>query len=122
MEEQRKAEACYLTMYDGMLHKDRKLLEDALDESFVLIHMTGGRQTREEFIKAIEGGVLNYYSAEHHLVQATVQDTSGTLCGQTLVVAGGKDGGKTAWRLQLNCTLICKGDEWKLTEAKASTY
>ena len=122
MDDQMKAEACYLDMYDGMLRKDRELLENALDDSFVLIHMTGSRQAKEDFIKAVEDGMLNYYSADHHRVEAFVHGSTADLCGQTLVVAGGKDGGKTAWRLQLDCQLICKNGVWKLTEAKASTY
>ena len=31
----------YMRMYDGMISKDEKVLNDVLDDSFVLVHMTG---------------------------------------------------------------------------------
>ena len=46
----------YIRMYDGMIAKDDTVLRDVLDDSFVLVHMTGMRQSREEFINAILNG------------------------------------------------------------------
>ena len=31
----------YMRMYDGMISKDEKVLNDVLDDSFVLVYMTG---------------------------------------------------------------------------------
>ena len=59
MEEKEKTENCYRQMYDGMVRKDGRLLLEVLDDSFVLIHMTGMRQFKEVFIHAVEGG--NYH-------------------------------------------------------------
>ena len=55
----------YIRMYEGMIAKDEKTLNEVLDDSFVLVHMTGLRQPKEAFIKAVLNGTLNYYSAEH---------------------------------------------------------
>ena len=38
-------EDCYRQMYQGMIDKDREILSAVLDDSFVLIHMTGMRQS-----------------------------------------------------------------------------
>ena len=46
----------YMRMYDGMISKDEKVLNDVLDDSFVLVHMTGMRQPKEAFIKAVLNG------------------------------------------------------------------
>ena len=51
----------YIRMYEGMIAKDETVLRDVLDDSFVLVHMTGMRQSREEFINAVLDGTLNYY-------------------------------------------------------------
>ena len=59
MAEQEKIENCYRQMYDGMMRKDGRLLSEVLDDSFVLIHTTGVRQSKEVFIRAAERG--NYY-------------------------------------------------------------
>ena len=57
-------EKCYRQMYRGMIDKDKEILSEVLDDSFVLIHMTGMRQPKEAFIRAVEDGTLNYFSAE----------------------------------------------------------
>ena len=36
----------YIRMYDGMISKDEKILDEVLDDSFVLVHMTGMRQPK----------------------------------------------------------------------------
>ncbi len=55
----------YTRMYEGMIAKDEHILREVLDDSFVLVHMTGMRQSKDAFIKAVMDGTLNYYSAEH---------------------------------------------------------
>lgn len=50
MEEKDKIRNSYIQMYQGMTEKDGNLLEDILHPDFMLMHMTGMRQTKEEFI------------------------------------------------------------------------
>lgn len=45
----------------GMVKKDRYLLEEAMSEDAYLYHLTGQRESREQYIKDIEDGILNYY-------------------------------------------------------------
>ena len=55
----------YIRMYEGMIAKDESILREVLDDSFVLVHMTGMRQPKEEFIMfpqktpASVGGEMN---------------------------------------------------------------
>ena len=44
MNDKEKIENCYRQMYLGMVEKDRDILSEVLDDSFVLVHMTGMRQ------------------------------------------------------------------------------
>ncbi len=122
MTEKDKAEICYRSMYDGMIRKDAALLSDLLDDSFVLIHMTGMRQSKEAFIQALEDGTLNYYSVSHQKIKAEIQNETAKLIGQSIVSAAVFGGGRHIWRLQLNMRLIKKGDRWAALEAQASTY
>lgn len=48
MSDKEKIENCYWQMYLGMVEKDRGILSEVLDDSFVLVHMTGMRQCSEE--------------------------------------------------------------------------
>lgn len=112
----------YRQMYSGMIDKDRAVLSNVLDDSFVLIHMTGMKQSKEAFIKAVENGTLNYYSANHQRMDVSLHGNQAELIGQSVVNAAVFGGGKHTWRLQLKVKLIQKADIWKITEARASTY
>ena len=122
MNEDEKLKNCYRQMYLGMVEKDRHILSEILDESFVLVHMTGMRQSKEAFIKAVENGTLNYYSADHERIDADLRGSNATLLGQSVVSAAVFGGGRHIWRLQLNLKLVQKENIWKITEARASTY
>ena len=122
MNDKESIENCYRQMYCGMVEKDRTALSDVLDEIFMLIHMTGMRQSKEAFIKAVENGTLNYYSVEHQNVHVEIHGDTAELIGQSIVRAAVFGSGQHTWRLQLHCKLICRDGIWKITEARASTY
>ena len=122
MTAQEKIKTCYHQMYRGMVEKDRGLLTEVLDDSFVLIHMTGMQQTKSAFIRAVENGTLNYFSAEHQKVEVDIHGNTAELIGQSVVSAAVCGGGRHTWHLQLNLKLVQKADTWKITEARASTY
>ena len=113
----------YIRMYDAMIAKDEAILRDVLDDSFVLVHMTGMRQSKEEFIGAILAGTLNYYSAEHENMPVEISsDGTAVLAGQSYVAAAVFGGGRSSWRLQQKCSLKKIGGTWKITRSIASTY
>ena len=122
MSDKEKIESCYRQMYLGMVEKDRSILSEVLDDSFVLLHMTGMRQSKAAFIRAVEDGKLNYYSADHQRMETNVSGNQAELIGQSVVNAAVFGGGSHTWRLQLKLKLIQREDSWKITEAKASTY
>ena len=122
MNDQEMMEECYRQMYRGMVDKDRDALSKVLDDSFVLIHMTGMHQGKAAFIRAVEDGTLNYFSADHQRIEASASGDQGELLGQSVVNAAVFGGGPHTWRLQLKVKLIKKVDVWMITEAKASTY
>ena len=122
MSDKEQIEAYYRQMYRGMIEKDRGLLSEVLDGTFVLVHMTGMRQSKEAFIRAVENGTLNYYSANHQRIDAETHGDMAELVGQSVVSAAVFGGGRNTWHLQLRLKLIRAGGAWKITEARASTY
>ena len=122
MTDKEKIENGYRQMYRGMVEKDRNLLDEVLDASFVLVHMTGMRQPKEAFIRAVEDGTLNYFSAGHQRMDVNIHGNTAELLGQSVVNAAVFGGGRHSWRLQLRMSLVLDGENWKITEAKASTY
>lgn len=112
----------YDAMYKAMIAKDMETLDEVHDEYFILIHMTGMRQSKEEYMRAIEDGTLNYYSAEHEKQEVNVTGDKATLTGRSRVNAAVFGGGRHTWRLQLRFQLIKRQGRWYFTEAVASTY
>ena len=114
---------CYLDMYRAMLDKDSTGLEKVLDDSFVLVHMTGMRQSKKEFIRAVSDGVLNYYTAGHDEIRVIQTDGEyASLMGRSRVSAAVFGGGRHIWRLQQELELVRRNGGWFITEARASTY
>ena len=74
-------------------------------DDFVLTHMTGMHQSKQEYIRAIASGTLNYYSAEHEQMEIKVCGNYATLTGRSRVTAAVFEGGRHIWRLQLHFNL-----------------
>ena len=112
----------YIRMYEGMISKDEKVLNEVLDDSFVLVHMTGMRQPKQAFIKAVLNGTLNYFSAEHENMPVEISGDTAVLTGQSYVAAAVFGGGRSNWHLQQKCSLKKINGVWKITRSVASTY
>jgi len=112
----------YRRMYDAMIRKDADALSAVLDDSFVLVHMTGMRQPKAAFIQSVLNGTLNYYSAQHENIPVRVDGDTAELTGQSRVNAAVFGGGRHTWRLQQEIALTKTDGVWRMTRAVASTY
>ena len=54
-------------------------------DDFVLTHMTGMHQSKQEYIRAIASGTLYYYSAEHEQMEIKVCGNNAKLTGRSRV-------------------------------------
>lgn len=122
MNDKEAIRACYEAMYDGMIRKDTEYLKTCLDESYVLVHMTGVKMDWDEFFEALHDGTLNYYRCRHEHMNIQVHGDTGRIIGDTRVEAAVYGGSMHVWPLRLDCTLIRKEGKWKMTGSKASTY
>lgn len=122
MDDKQQIDALYREMYRAMIAKDTAALDTVLDEQAVLVHMTGMRQPKREYIRAIAGGTLNYYHADVDETIIHVDGDKATMTGRSRVNAAVFGGGRNTWRLQLECTLVRTDGRWRFLEMKASTY
>lgn len=122
MEDKEMIVNAYKKMYEGMIKKDEKILDEVLDDSFVLVHMTGMRQSKDAFIKAVMNGTLNYFSAEHEHMPIEISGDTAVLTGQSFVAAAVFGGGRSNWHLQQKCSLKKVSGDWKITGSVASKY
>ena len=112
----------YIRMYEGMISKDERILDEVLDDRFVLVHMTGMRQPKQAFIKAVLNGTLNYFSAEHENMSVEISGDTAVLTGQSYVAAAVFGGDRHNWHLQQKCSLKKTDGVWRITRSVASTY
>ncbi len=59
--EEREVYSAYEAINKAMIEKDRTAMELYFDENLTFTHMSGKKQTREEFIGEIMDGTLNYF-------------------------------------------------------------
>lgn len=112
----------YEDMLRYMIANDTVSLGKLFSEESVLVHMTGHRQPKAEYLREIASGVLNYYSAQTDSVEVTVEGDKARLVGRSRVNAAVYGGGRHTWPLQMDSKLERTGGEWKITWTKASTY
>lgn len=122
VDDKKEIAALYETLYRAMITKDSATLARVMSDDFVLIHMTGMRQSKKQYIDAILDGTLNYYSATTEQLDIKVDGDEAVLTGRSRVTAAVFGGGRHTWPLQLRFRLRREADEWKFTESSASTY
>ena len=62
--EEKEVYAAYVAINNAMIEKDRAALELYFDKGLIFTHMSGKKQTREEFIGEIMDGTLNYFKVD----------------------------------------------------------
>lgn len=122
MDDRKATKQLYHEMYQAMIRKDRAELERVHDNSFVLIHMTGMRQSKQVYIDSIMDGTLNYFSEDTEKLEIVVNGDQAVMTGKSKVTAAVFGGGRHTWRLQLKFDLIRRENGWKLCRAQASTW
>jgi len=122
MTDEKQIQELYRDYWKGMIYKDEHLLRDLMEEDYYLEHMTGVRQSREEFLAGLLSGTFNYYSADHDAIDVNVKVGSAEMIGKSRVTAAVYGGAKKRWRLQGDFTLRKEDGVWKLTSSRASTY
>ncbi len=122
MDEREAIRELYRQYWRCMIAKDADGLRELMADDYVLMHMTGVRQSKEAFIRGLLDGTFNYYSAEHDSIDATITGDTAEMIGKSRVSAAVYGGGKHSWRLRGGFTLRKENGAWKLTGSNASTY
>lgn len=115
-------EEIYRKYWKYMIAKDDAGLRNLMSDDYYLLHMTGVRQSVEEFLRGLKNGTFNYFSADHDDIRIDITDDTAKIIGKSRVLAAVYGGGKNSWRLQGDFTLRKENGNWKLTSSKASTY
>lgn len=122
MTDKQQIQRLYMAMYRVMIAKDTVALGHLLTDDSALVHMTGHRQPRKEYLSEIASGVLNYYSVETDSLEITVDGDTARMVGRSRVNAAVYGGGRHTWRLQMDSQLRKENGVWRIAYSRASTY
>lgn len=112
----------YDDMYRFMIAKDTASLGRLFDDDFVLMHMTGMCQPKQENLRCIADGTLNYFSCTDTHTDIIVHGNKAKMIAQSRVNAAVFGGGRHTWSLQLDIDVEKKDGRWLMKKAVASTY
>ena len=112
----------YRRYWQYMIDKEIDGLRGLMADDYVLMHMTGTKQSGETFLSGLSDGTFNYYSADHDSIEVSVSGDTATMVGKSRVTAAVYGGRKSSWRLRGDFTLRKENGIWKLASSRASTY
>jgi hypothetical protein len=105
----------------AMVAGDADALAALLAEDFTLVHMTGYRQPKDEWLADVRSGAMAYHAMED--VDVSVDASSGvpvlTARTRTEATIWGAHG---TWPLQLRITFTPEGSSWVAAGTVASTW
>ena len=122
MTDEEQIKEIYKKYWKYMISKNEHGLREIMSDDYYLRHMTGVKQSVDEFLKGLMNGTFNYYSAEHDEIAVEIKGDAATMIGKSRVAAAVYGGGKSIWRLRGDFTLKKENENWKMTSSVASTY
>ena len=69
----------FINFIQAIIKKDKSRMEEFLDSSFVLVHMSGNEEPKNQFISDVIGGVLNYFHSKIINPKIKINNNSGEM-------------------------------------------
>ena len=84
----------YRKYWRYMIEKDEEGLRGLMSDDYYLMHMTGVKQLADTFLKGLNDGTFNYYSADHDFIEVEIKGDSAKMTGKSRVLAAVYGGSK----------------------------
>ena len=122
MEDRKYIKELYIKLCDASINKDCYILNEILSDDYILIHMTGRKQTKQEYIDSVKKGELKYYESIHESIEININGNEAALIGKTKTLASPFGYNKSWWRLRQDILLKKENNRWIIKQSKASSY
>jgi hypothetical protein len=119
-EEKQKNQAIYQRIDNAMVNKDTETLDRILDENYVLVHMTGYRQSKQEWLDQIEHEEMRYFKTVPQKTEITIEGNAAVLICDTKIDAR-IYGFRNNWSMTLKMQFEKRGEKWYPVHAKATS-
>lgn len=113
--------ASYAAQREAMVAGDGDALGALLAGDFTLLHMTGYRQPKAEWLADVRSGAMTYHSMEDVDVSVEVSGDAPVVTARTRTAAT-IWGASGTWPLQLRISFAHDGSRWVAAGTVASTW
>jgi hypothetical protein len=86
-EDKQKILAVFNRINDAMVNKDIETLNTILDDDYVLVHMTGYQQSKQEWLEQIENEEMKYFKTMPQETTITINTNTAILICDTKIDA-----------------------------------
>ena len=62
----------YIDLCEASINKDLIKLDEILSDDYVLVHMTGMKQTKEDYLDSVKSGELSYFESKHESIDVNL--------------------------------------------------
>lgn len=122
MSDKELARKLYIDLCEASINKDLDKLDEILSDDYVLVHMTGMKQSKEDYIESVKNGELSYFETKHESIEVTINGNEATILGKTKTLASPFGSSKSWWNLRQDLKAKKINGKWILTYSKASSY
>lgn len=112
----------YIDLCYASINKDLDKLNEILSDDYILVHMTGMKQSKEDYIESVKTGELAYYESNHESIEVNINGEEATIIGKTKTLASPFGSSKSWWNLRQDLKAKKINGKWILTYSKASLY
>ena len=112
----------YIDLCEASINKDLIKLGEILSDDYVLVHMTGMKQTKEDYLDSVKSGELSYFESKHESIDVNVNGDDATIIGKTKTLASPFGTSKLWWNLRQDLKAKKIDGKWILMYSKASSY
>lgn len=112
----------YVDLCESSIKKDIERINELLSDDYILIHMTGMKQSKSDYINSVISGELKYYDAIHESIEVKLDNDIAYIIGKTKTLASPFGMNKSWWRLKQEMVVKKENEKWTIISSKASMY
>ena len=112
----------HIDLCEASINKDLIKLGEILSDDYVLVHMTGMKQTKEDYLDSVKSGELSYFESKHESIDVNVNGDDATIIGKTTTLASPFGTSKSWWNVRQDLKAKKIDGKWILMYSKASSY
>ncbi|MBQ2640278.1 MAG: nuclear transport factor 2 family protein [Bacilli bacterium] len=112
----------YIELSEASVNKDIDKLNSILADDYILVHMTGMNQSKNDYIESVLSGELKYYESKHESIDVIINNDKAKVIGKTKTLASPFGSSKSWWNLKQEIELEKINDKWIIKKSIASTY